>query len=394
MKKLIRALLPLTLCLLLCCTALGESITFDGKVSSSGTVEVYAPIGGTVASVEVAAGDAVEPDTVLAVMKTNKVYASEDGVVTGVMGQAGDNAETVGSRYGAVLYIEGNVRYTLSASTSYAYKSTETQYVRVGEKVYVKSRTTSSRTGSGTITAVSGTNFTVELDDGIFLLDESCEVFRESDYAAESRIGRGSIARKDPIAVTTAGSIVSIAVKDGDAVHRGELLLETLDGTFDGLYMSGTELYAGVQGVIAKLGVEQGGAIQKNAVTAVIYPRDRMYIEGTIQEADLGLISVGMPVSIELTWNQDDEVTYQGVITGISALADAKTTSQNSSDSSQSSAQSGPVTYTVYVSFTPDENTRYGMTALITTLEAEEEMPAEEEEEEPEEEEAAPGARE
>lgn len=394
MKKLIRALLPLTLCLLLGCSALGESITFDGKVSSSGTVEVYAPIGGTVASVEVVAGDAVEPDTVLAVMKTNKVYASEDGVVTGVMGQPGDNAETVSSRYGAVLYIEGNVRYTLSASTSYAYKSTEAQYVRVGEKVYVKSRTTSSRTGSGAITAVSGTNFTVELDNGIFLLDESCEVFRESDHSAESRIGRGNIARKDPLPVTTTGSIVSIAVKDGDEVHRGDLLLETLDGTFDGLYMSGTELYAGVQGVISKLGVEQGGTIQKNAVTAVIYPRDRMYIEGTIQEADLGLISVGMPVSIELTWNQDNEVTYQGTITGISALADAKSTSSTNSTDSQSSSQSGPVTYTVYVSFTPDEHTRYGMTALITTLEAEEvpeEVPEEASEEASE---AAPGAQE
>ena len=50
-------------------------------------------------------------------------------------------------------------------------------------------------------------------------------------------------------------------------------------------------------------------------------------------------------------------------------------------------SSSGDVTYTVYIDFTPDADTRYGMTAVVSTLDAEiedvevveEEAPAEEE---------------
>ena len=49
-----------------------------------------------------------------------------------------------------------------------------------------------------------------------------------------------------------------------------------------------------------------------------------------------------------------------GIITGISAVANAS-----------AGADSG-VTYTVYVDFTPDDNTRYGMSAVVTTLDTEE----------------------
>ena len=59
----------------------------------------------------------------------------------------------------------------------------------------------------------------------------------------------------------------------------------------------------------------------------------------------------------------------------ISAIADSGASDAMSGESS--------VTYTVYVTFTPDENTRYGMSAVVTTLDAEEadaaEMPAPEE---------------
>jgi hypothetical protein len=87
-----------------------------------------------------------------------------------------------------------------------------------------------------------------------------------------------------------------------------------------------------------------------------------MRIEASVEEANLSSIHVGDPVSIELIWNQDEEVTYPGTITGISAISD--------SADSQGGETESAVTYTVYVGFTPDENTRYGMSAVVTTQDA------------------------
>ena len=130
--------------------------------------------------------------------------------------------------------------------------------------------------------------------------------------------------------------------------------------------MSGSAITTDVAGTISKLNAEQGGNVQKGDVVAVIYPEGAMRIEAQIEEANLGSIAVGDPVSIELIWNQDDEVTYPGVISMISAVA-------NSSQGDSMDGESA-VTYNVYVDFTPDANTRYGMTAVVTTLEAEKDI--------------------
>ena len=356
MKRLISILLTLVL-VSAAAVSLADSISFNGTVTADRTVEVYAPIGGTVADVAVKAGEAVTADTVLCSLKTTKVYASEAGTVTGIFGEPGDSAETVTSRYGAVMYIEGADKYTVSASTDNAYNSTATKFVHVGEQVYLVYRKDTDVTGTGVITAISGTSYTVEVEDGSFLLGASVDIYRDVDHTASLRVGRGTIARKNPTAVTGSGSIVSIAVKDGDTVQRGDLLFETLDGSFDGLYMSGKDIYADVEGVISSLNVAQGSAVQKDGVVAVIYPYDAMRIEGSIPETSLADIKTGDKVEIELNWNEDSGKTYEGTVSMISSLA----SSQNQTGST--------AYYTVYIDFTPDEDTRYGMTATISTPE-------------------------
>ncbi len=339
--------------------ALADTISFSGTVAASETHEVYAPIGGTVASVEVEVGQQVNAGDVLATLKTEKVYATEAGTVTGVFGQIGDSAETVAEKYGAVMYIEGESVYSISASTSNAYNATENKFVHVGEEVYLVCYSDSKHTGSGVITAVSGTDYTVKVMSGEFEIGESVNIYRGTTAKSANRIGRGELSRVNPTAVTGSGSIVSYAVSNGDTVERGDLLFETLSGEFDGLYMSGNQIVTDVAGTVAELSLTQGGKVEKNSVAAVLYPSGEMCVEAEVEESNLSMISVGDPVSIELIWNQDDEVTYNGTITMISALA---TTSAGESDS---------VTYTVYADFTPDANTRYGMSAVVNTLENE-----------------------
>ena len=351
--------LMLAALLILSGMALADTVSFEGTVSASGTCEVYAPIGGTVGRVLVEAGQHVNEGDVLAELTTTKVYAEEAGTVTGVFAQPGDNAETAAQKYGAVLYIEGESVYTIAASTENAYDATANKFVRVGETVNLSCYSDGKHTGTGVITSIEGTSYNVEVRTGEFLIGETVNVYRGEAKSA-NRIGRGTLNRKSPLAVGGTGSIVSFAVEDGDAVQRGDLLFETLEGGFDGLYMSGSAICADAAGTVASVNLQAGGKAEKNAVAAVIYPENAMRIVGQISESNLAYIAEGDPVEIELIWNQDEEVTYTGTIAMISSIA---------AQSEGGEMEDGEIMFDVYVDFTPDANTRYGMSAIISTVE-------------------------
>ncbi len=349
-----RILTGILLCFLaLCLTgATAESLTLDGTVIPCQSIPVYAPIGGTVGDVAVEAGQLVAADDVLYSMKTSKVYAPEDGTVTGVFGQEGDTSEAVSERYGAVLYLEGKSAFSINASTDYAYSSPETKFVHSGEKVYLLCRTTNTRSGEGIITAVSGSSYTIRVDSGTFIHKDSVDVYRDEAYTSTLKIGRGTVERVSPTAITASGAIVRIAVEDADQVKRGDLLLETLEGSFDSLDMTGTQIYAGQAGIVGSLNITQGTGIQKDSLVAAIYPLDHMRVETSVPEDSRNLIQVGDPVTITL--EADESRTYQGTVSLISSIADAG---------------SEEVTYRLLVDFVPDEAVYFGMSVIISSAE-------------------------
>ena len=354
-RSILTALCLVTVLPLLSAAALADSLTLNGTVAAGKTIEVYAPIGGTIAAVAAEVGQDVGADDVLYSLKTTRVYADEDGTVTGIFGQPGDSAATVASRYGAIMYLEGSSVYSVSASTDNAYNTTDTKFVHVGETVYLKCRSNADRVGVGTITAIEGTGYTVKVSEGTFIPGDSVDIYRDNAYTNTKRIGRGTVSRVSPTAVTASGSIVRFAVKDGDSVKRGDLLLETLDGTFDGYYMSGTDILAGAAGTVGSLSASQGSSIQGGSVVAVIYPRDGMRVEATVPEDSRSDIHVGDRVTIEL--EADETKTYSGTVTLVSSVAESG---------------SGEASYRVLVSFTPDQAVSFGMSVVVTTLDSEE----------------------
>ena len=203
MKKLWQCLLAAAMVMALCCpVALADSISFDGVVTAAYTHEVYARNSAQVESVPVIVGQVVKAGETIAVLRTTKVYAEEDGTVAAVFGRVGDLTDTLAARYGAAIYLESTVTYTVAASTQYAYDAVDTKLVRVGEAVTLRSRTESSRTGEGIVTAVDGTSYTVHVTSGDFLIGESVSVYRGSEYKDAQRIGRGPIARNSDALVT------------------------------------------------------------------------------------------------------------------------------------------------------------------------------------------------
>ena len=354
------------LALVLTVTAAGaETISLSGTVEAGASIPVVVPIGGTVETVSAETGVRVQAGDVLATLRTEKVYASQDGTVTGVFVSPGDDAETVSNTFGACLYLEGTTKYTISGSTSKAYSSVDTTFVHVGEQVYIQCRSNTARSGEGVITAVDGTSYTVMVTSGDFIVGDSVNLYRDSEYSATQLLGRGSISRVSPEAVTASGAVVNVAVKNGDQVKKGDLLLETLTGTFDGYRVTDTEAKATVNGVIASVSATVGGSVAKGDAVVQIYPDDDMRVEAVITADERNLLKAGDPVTIEL--ETDESKTYEGTVRYISNLPqeDAEETS-----------------YLVIIDFTPDDSVVYGMSVAVTA--GKEDEPAEKNEEDEE----------
>ena len=329
--------------------AQAATLSLNGTVEAGVSVPVYAPIGGTVESVTAEKGVRVKAGDVLFTYRTEKTYASEDGTVTGVFAAAGDDAETVTAKYGADLYIEGDARYTISASISKAYGSVDSSFVHTGETVYLLCRNETSRQGAGIITAVDGSNYTVLVTEGSFIAGDSVSIFRDEDFSEKLRVGRGTVARISPTAVDATGAVVNVAVKDGDTVKRGDLLMETLSGTFDGYEMTGTAVTAAEEGVITSVTAEAGATVSKGDIAFQIAPLSGMRVEAPITADDWKALNAGDKVIIEL--EADESKTYEGTVRYITEMPEEETEE---------------VTYKAIIDFTPDENVIFGMTVIVT----------------------------
>lgn len=350
MKNLKRMMAILMILMLTAGCAAAETLSLNGTVEAGVTVPVYAPIGGTVETISMEQGMRINKGDALYSYRTEKIYADEDGTVTGVFVQEGDDAEKMTERYGADMYIEGKTRYTVSASTSRAYSSVETMFVHAGEKVYVTSRNDAKRNGTGIVTAVDGSNYTVLITDGGFISGDSVSIFRDAENTEKQRVGRGTVARLSPTAVNGTGAVVSVAVEDGNTVKRGDLLMETLSGTFDAYEMTGTTVKAEEEGVITTVSAEAGTAVNKGDVVAKIAPISGMRVEANLSADDRNALKAGDQVKVEL--ESDESKTYMGTVRYIAELPEEGTEE---------------VTYKAIIDFTPDENVYFGMSVVVTS---------------------------
>ena len=386
MKKSLLSLL-LALAILSIPTLAESEFDFDATVVCVQPAYVTAAIGGTVAAVPVLAGDLVSAGDTLAQLSTTKIYAPADGTVTGVFCAPGDSVSEVTDRYSALLYIEPDSRYTLTASTENSYNLSENKYIHVGEVLYLKC-SDGKHTGAGFVTKVDGTDFTIEVTDGNFYMGETVSAYRSSGYSSKSRVGRGEIARIANVAVTgasasssgssdngsgggsssnTKSSVAALHVQNGDAVKAGDLLLETLTGEYDGRYCSGSDLLSTESGILAEVSVQVGGSVSKGDIVATVYPRDRLQLQVDFNEADLAALPVGTEVSVTFNWNEDFDSAprYTGRVVRVLYTAAEQQQSQNGGESSDSAV------YSAFIDFDADETIRLGMTATVRPVGAE-----------------------
>ena len=348
--------LALILAALLAIAACAETVYLDGTVVSVFTATDSFTYGGTVSDVCADVGDHVSEGELIYTIEATKVYANESGTVH-LFGSVGDDCSLVSSRYGAVVYIEPEMQYTLSASTVQSYDSESNRVIHPGESVYLRSYSTTTNTGSGTVTSVSGTSYTVEVTSGSFSTGEAVNVFRDADFTNASRIGRGTVNHADPVAYTSDGILVAFAVEDGAKVEKGDLLYETVSGSYTKDTAVATEVTASESGVVISLAASKGDKVSTGSTALTYYPDSSLRIEASVTESDLCLISEGQAVTIELPYYANGETVLTGKIERISRVGTQDT-------------ETDQAVFTVYI--IPDDISclYYGMTAVAATVDS------------------------
>ena len=350
MKKFLACVLAL---LMIAPAAMAESKSYEGTVVSTETAAVLAPAAGTIGEVMAQAGEHVAKGEEVAALISTTVYAEQAGTVK-VFGSAGESVDTLTTRYGAVVYIEPDCIFTVSGSTSYAYESGECKVIHPGEKVYLRASNATGRTATGVVTTVSGSKYTVEVDNGTLQSGDTAYIYRTSSYDATSRIGRGTVTKTDPVAMTGTGVVASIHVEDGVHVESGTPLFTTVETTAAYSW----QMLSPEEGVIASVSVTPGTAVEAGALIAEVYPDHAMRLEMIVESRDLRSIHVDDKVTITF----DNGVNADGVIERISNVPYVP-------DTTDDEEEDDTIYFTVYAVFTTDETIPYGMQGKATITE-------------------------
>ena len=348
MKRILSLLLIVLM--LLGTAASAEELELTGTVSATQTVTLTAPAAGKVESCTVVPGDHVEAGTALLTLQTTKVYAEQDGTVR-VFGQPGDSVTTLTNRYGGVAYVEPAQRYTVSGSTKGAYSNDDNKLIHAGETVYLRSTSNYKLTSTGTVTIVSGTSYTVEVDGDTFTSSTTVGIYRDPAFVNTSLIGTGKVTQASAVVYSGTGYLVKLHVQNGQQVSAGDLLYETLEGTFAPGSDSINVVSADVAGVIAAINTGKGKTVAADEAVIEFYPDEGMRIIVSFPEDDLSRIEPGMTVQYLLPGQEDNAEPLTGTVEKISLLPDADSTYGT--------------TYTVYIIPGTAEPLRYGMTLTV-----------------------------
>lgn len=345
MKKIIALLLML---MLLTLPALADTIEATGTVTATMMQTLLSPASAPIDTLFVQQGDHVDGGAGLLRLKTTAVYATQDGTVR-VFGQVGNATDAITSRYGAVVYLEPAQRYTISASTRSAYNSDDTKLIHAGETVYLRATNNTKLTGTGTVTSVSNTSYTVEVDGTPFTSGLSINIYRDSAFAATTMIGNGKTAQTGAVLYTGSGYLTALYVTNGQNVQAGDCLFETLEGDFTPGDPDMALLSAPASGVIAAIYTNSGSMATAQTALIDFYPDDGLRIFCSIPEEDTLRIHAGDSVSLLLPG--EEVASLFGHVEKISLLPD-------------NTAAYG-TTYTV--SIIPDTmaNLRYGMQVTV-----------------------------
>ena len=350
MKKRLTRLFGCLLTLALSATPALAEMSYSGQIAPGEVLQIQAPFSAAVEQIDAEAGDFIHSGDALFQLSVSRIYAPCDGTVQGVLAQEGDRLEDNALFYSGALYIEPQIKYLIHATTDSTAGEKENKILHVGETVYLRRNSDSDRrTGTGRITAVSGSAFTVEVLSGDVILDDSCYIYRSDSYDYDTRVGRGTVERSAPIAVSGSGTVLKMYVQDGQTVRKGDLLMETAAGAKPG---DDAQITAPADGILASSTLTLGGSVGQNQPVMEIWPQGSFVIEVNADEYDLPKFEIGQ--------------CYIAILDCMPAKTCEATVTEIGYCPTQ---ENGKTSYTVTLSFENDDFVRPGMSVTLTSKE-------------------------
>ncbi len=292
--------------LMLCSTAVADSIRMNGETACIDPVHILAPASGRIVEVYAAEGDTLSAGDMIAEIATDKVYAQSQGTVY-YFGSVGESAERITKNHGGIAVIEPEHPWIIQASTYKAYNKNEARIVHPDQSVYfqVKGR---KETAYGHIIALDESMYTVEVTSGTEVKDgDVVSLYSDEECTRKSQIGQGRITRAPLDWYSGTGLLYNVHGKSGDQVKPGDLLFETADMQYEGIINPDTTVRAGHAGVLAHLYVGAGTDSQEGMQVAEVWPFEDLRIRAYVSEIDFSSVHVGDRVRIQYDSMPDEE---------------------------------------------------------------------------------------
>lgn len=318
MKKLIALLLVLLslMSIALADVDLNQYSVTNASVQAVNHVDLTAPCAGTLLPFGIESGDMTESGDVLFTLMTMDVFAAEDGEVTALFVEPGDDAAAAMNRFGSLGAMDPDAAQLLNCSTTGAYNDDDNKILHVGETLYFKSAKTGGDKGTGRVTSVSSSGYTVEILSGKFSSGESMNLYRDSNYNLSDCVGKGVVVQRAPLTFSAAGLVTEVCVHSGDKVKAGDRILSVLPGTSE--RSVSPDIAAPGSGVIGTIAVAPGQQVWKGALLCRIYLTDELEITADVDEMDLKNLNVGSQVYVTVDTAKNNIIS--GQITRISSL--------------------------------------------------------------------------
>jgi len=326
-----------------------DGLMFTATVEPAHEWALKAPASGELEAFTVRAGDVFAGGETLFAIEPQVVYAEADGVVADVYVAQGDVADGAMNRYGAVMHIDYTDRYVISGNNGNSRNTVENRDLHVGLPVYLRSMD-KEESADGVITQVDGRNFTVKVIGGDLDFTERVNVYRQSDYDDTTKLTEGRLSALAPYSVSAAGTVLSVAVKPGDTVKAGDVLLTFVPDVLAPEMRTAekaTRVTAEADLVVLTVTAQQGGSVQEGQVLATVCYAGDYQLVASAEECDIGRFTVGG--TMRVTFEELDMEPVEATIVSIGALGSGGDVS----------------TYPVYLTFDAPQGVLLGMHATV-----------------------------
>ena len=355
----------------------------SGSLAPTDSINVPAPVSGTVAEWYFDMGDEVKKGDILGVMDTDRhdeevdalkdkidgletaienyqdqmdtsiAYSPIEGVVKEVYVQPGSDVSRVNQVYGCYMVIAPDETMTVTFTPSGGYAGDVGDYVRIVPDGH--------SAVNGKVTAVAGATSTAEVPAYI----PSGTIVTIEDISGEEEIGSGTLVAKNAVTITGQNEIDAVYVQTGERVAKGQKLIKYDSAVTGGiedkredlaearedlseLEDASPEIVATADGVVTAVNETE---LVKDLTAAQISPLDAMDLIVAVDELDISRVQIGQSADISIDALPDE--SYTGSVSRISQVGQAS---------------GGVTTYDVTLTIQETGGLRIGMNASAEIL--------------------------